>query len=81
MCFYGNLFDVKYFTAHSPGVNCMLQITKKWETSLQKEIPQDLYEMLKQQKDACDAMIEEKNKLISDFEHVSMMSIAIFNML
>ena len=52
----------------------MLQITKKWETSLQKEIPQDLYEMLKQQKDACDAMIEEKNKLISDFEHVSMIS-------
>ena len=27
--------------------------------------------MLKQQKDACDAMIEEKNKLIDDFEHVS----------
>jgi len=27
--------------------------------------------MLKQQKDACDLMIEEKNKLISDFEHVS----------
>ncbi|XP_067935770.1 dynein regulatory complex protein 1-like [Watersipora subatra] len=45
------------------------EITKKWETSLQKEIPQDLFEMLKQQKDACDAMIEEKNKLIDDFEH------------
>ena len=57
----------------------MLQITKKWETSLQKEIPQDLYEMLKQQKDACDAMIEEKNKLISDFEHVSMISNHTFN--
>ena len=57
----------------------MLQITKKWETSLQKEIPQDLYEMLKQQKDACDAMIEEKNKLISDFEHVSLMSNHTFN--
>lgn len=37
---------------------------------MQKEIPQDLHEMLKQQRDACEAMIEEKNKLIGEFEHV-----------
>ncbi|KAK2156744.1 hypothetical protein LSH36_206g03032 [Paralvinella palmiformis] len=43
-------------------------ITKKWESALQKEIPQDLHEMLMQQKAACDAMIDEKNKLINDFQ-------------
>ncbi|CAH1776094.1 unnamed protein product [Owenia fusiformis] len=44
------------------------EITKKWESALQKEIPQDLHEMLKQQKGSCDAMIDEKNKLINDFQ-------------
>ncbi|KAK2171357.1 hypothetical protein NP493_1066g02024 [Ridgeia piscesae] len=44
------------------------EITKKWESALQKEIPQDLQEMLTQQKSACDAMIDEKNKLITDFQ-------------
>lgn len=44
------------------------EITKKWESALQKEIPQDLHEMLMHQKAACDAMIEEKNKLITDFQ-------------
>lgn len=44
------------------------EITKKWESALQKEIPQDLHEMLTQQKSACDAMIDEKNKLITDFQ-------------
>jgi dynein regulatory complex protein 1 len=44
------------------------EITKKWELSLQKEIPQDLHEMLTQQKSACDAMLDEKNKLITDYQ-------------
>ncbi|CAD5115929.1 DgyrCDS4859 [Dimorphilus gyrociliatus] len=44
------------------------EITRKWESALQKEIPQDLYEMLTQQKNGCDALIEEKNKLINDFQ-------------
>merc|ERR1711988_730360 len=44
------------------------EITKKWEFALSKEIPQDLHNMLMEQKSACDAMIDEKNKLISDFQ-------------
>ncbi|XP_064597310.1 dynein regulatory complex protein 1-like isoform X2 [Liolophura sinensis] len=44
------------------------EITKKWESALQKDIPQHLHEMLRQQKSSCDAMIDEKNKLISDFQ-------------
>lgn len=60
-----------FLTLHRRNHGNAYQITKKWETSLQKEIPQDLHEMLKQQRDACEAMIEEKNKLIGEFEHVS----------
>ncbi|XP_032232774.1 dynein regulatory complex protein 1 isoform X2 [Nematostella vectensis] len=44
------------------------EITKKWEYALSKEIPQDLHSMLTEQKSACDAMFEEKDKLINDFQ-------------
>ncbi|GFO13898.1 dynein regulatory complex protein 1-like [Plakobranchus ocellatus] len=44
------------------------EITKKWESALQKEVPQSLHEMLLQQKRSCDAMNDEKNKLITDFQ-------------
>ncbi|XP_064652139.1 dynein regulatory complex protein 1-like [Lineus longissimus] len=44
------------------------EITKKWESALQKDIPQDLHEMLMQQKAQCDGMIDEKNKLINEFQ-------------
>lgn len=44
------------------------EITKKWEYALSKEIPQDLHSMLMEQKTACDSMIDEKNKLIHDFQ-------------
>jgi len=44
------------------------EITKKWEYALSKEIPQDLNAMLMEQKAACDGMIDEKNKLIHDFQ-------------
>ncbi|XP_044181862.1 LOW QUALITY PROTEIN: dynein regulatory complex protein 1-like [Acropora millepora] len=44
------------------------EITKKWEYALLKEIPQDLNSMLMEQKAACDNMIDEKNKLIHDFQ-------------
>lgn len=44
------------------------EITKKWESALQKEVPQSLHEMLLQQKRACDAMNDEKNKLITEFQ-------------
>jgi len=45
------------------------EITKKWESALQKEVPQSLHEMLLQQKRSCDAMNDEKNKLITEFQH------------
>ncbi|XP_076456963.1 dynein regulatory complex protein 1-like [Babylonia areolata] len=44
------------------------EITKKWESALQKEVPQSLHEMLLQQKRACDSMNDEKNKLITEFQ-------------
>ncbi|RMZ94279.1 Dynein regulatory complex 1 [Brachionus plicatilis] len=44
------------------------EIVKKWETAQSKEIPQELHEMLMDQKQLCDSMIEEKNKLINDFK-------------
>ncbi|RUS77198.1 hypothetical protein EGW08_015025 [Elysia chlorotica] len=44
------------------------EITKKWESALQKEVPQSLHEMLLQQKRSCDSMNDEKNKLITDFQ-------------
>ncbi|XP_074656888.1 dynein regulatory complex protein 1-like [Tubulanus polymorphus] len=43
-------------------------ITKKWELALQKDVPQELHEMLMQQKASCDGMIDEKNKLINEFQ-------------
>ncbi|XP_067665435.1 dynein regulatory complex protein 1-like [Haliotis asinina] len=50
------------------GAERFEEITKKWESALQKEVPQSLHEMLKLQKTACDSMIDEKNKLINDFQ-------------
>ncbi|ELU08983.1 hypothetical protein CAPTEDRAFT_182544 [Capitella teleta] len=50
------------------GAEKFEEITKKWETALQKEIPQELHEMLMAQKALCDGMIDEKNKLINDFQ-------------
>lgn len=50
------------------GAERFEEITKKWEFALQKEIPQDLHEMLTQQKTACDSMLDEKNKLITDYQ-------------
>ncbi|XP_055954259.1 dynein regulatory complex protein 1 [Patella vulgata] len=50
------------------GAERFEEITKKWESALQKEVPQSLHEMLMQQKTSCDSMIDEKNKLINDFQ-------------
>lgn len=50
------------------GAEKFEEITKKWEQALQKEIPQSLYQMLRQQKDACKAIVLDKNKLIKDFQ-------------
>lgn len=45
-------------------------ITKKWESALQKEIPQSLRAELKQQKDSCDQLVSDKNKIINDYQKV-----------
>eukprot|EP00112_Aurelia_sp_Birch-Aquarium-sp1_P006706 Seg1734.8 transcript_id=Seg1734.8/GoldUCD/mRNA.D3Y31 product="Dynein regulatory complex protein 1" protein_id=Seg1734.8/GoldUCD/D3Y31 len=44
------------------------EVTKKWDLALSKDTPQTLHEMLTEQKTACDAMIDEKNKLINDLQ-------------
>jgi len=44
------------------------EITKKWDYALSKEVPQDLFAMHNEQKDACDGMIDEKNKLINELQ-------------
>lgn len=41
------------------------EISKRWSAAGMKEIPQDLQDMLKEQTSACDAVIDEKNKLIN----------------
>ena len=44
------------------------EIMRRWEPALTKMIPQDLQEKLAEQKTACDAMRDEKDKLINDFQ-------------
>lgn len=44
------------------------EIVKKWESAQTKDIPQELHEMLMDQKHLCDSMIDDKNKLINDFK-------------
>ncbi|XP_059145951.1 dynein regulatory complex protein 1-like [Physella acuta] len=46
------------------------EITKKWSAAMQKEVPQDLHEMLLQQKRSCDSMNDEKNKIITELQQV-----------
>ncbi len=44
------------------------EIMRKWSTAKGKKIPQELQELLQQQKAACDAMSDEKDKLIGEFQ-------------
>ena len=45
------------------------EIMKKWShTSQHAKLPQALQDLIDQQKAACDEMLDEKNKLITDFE-------------
>ena len=44
------------------------EIMRRWGPALAKIIPQDLQEKLAEQKAACDAMKDEKDKLINDFQ-------------
>ncbi|XP_072029395.1 dynein regulatory complex protein 1-like isoform X2 [Amphiura filiformis] len=50
------------------GMERFEEITKRWDQSSSREVPQDLHDLLMQQKGLCDAMIDEKNKLINDFQ-------------
>lgn len=44
------------------------QITKKWETAMKKEVPQELKEMLELQRQLCGEMTSEKDRLIDDLQ-------------
>ena len=44
------------------------EIMKKWSQSDNKIVPQQLQEILKQQEQACQEMVDEKNKLVYEFE-------------
>lgn len=46
------------------------EITAKWEEGKQKRIPQALWDMLNTQQLHCAALIEDKNKLISELQQV-----------
>ena len=52
------------------GMERFEEITKRWDQASSREIPHDLHDLLMQQKGLCDAMIDEKNKLINDFQMV-----------
>ena len=44
------------------------EIMKKWSEGKDKNIPQEIQELLHQQKAACSAMTDEKDKLINEFQ-------------
>ena len=44
------------------------EIVRKWSQAEGKKVPQELQQLLQHQKDACDEMIQEKDKLITEFQ-------------
>ena len=44
------------------------EIIRKWSQTSKKKVPQELQDLLQQQKEACDEMIQEKEKLITEFQ-------------
>ncbi|XP_071803917.1 dynein regulatory complex protein 1-like [Asterias amurensis] len=50
------------------GLERFEEITKKWEQANTRDLPMELHDLLKQQKSLSEAMIDEKNKLINDFQ-------------
>ncbi|XP_038052211.1 dynein regulatory complex protein 1-like [Patiria miniata] len=50
------------------GLERFDEITKKWEQANSRDLPMELHDLLKQQKSLSEAMIDEKNKLINDFQ-------------
>ncbi|XP_065828940.1 dynein regulatory complex protein 1-like [Oscarella lobularis] len=46
------------------------EISKRWETLRPKAGAEELHSLLKKQKAACDAMIDEKNKLINELQQM-----------
>ncbi|XP_030830868.1 dynein regulatory complex protein 1 [Strongylocentrotus purpuratus] len=60
--------DEKLEAEAKAGMERFEEITKRWEQANGRDIPQELHDILMQQKALCDAMIDEKNKLINDFQ-------------
>ncbi|XP_071491809.1 dynein regulatory complex protein 1-like [Diadema antillarum] len=60
--------DEKLEAEAKAGMERFEEITKRWEQANGRDIPQELHEILMQQKALCDGMIDEKNKLINDFQ-------------
>lgn len=50
------------------GAERFEEIMRKWLQSKEKKIPQDLQELLQQQKKSCDQMLDEKDRLIAEFQ-------------
>ena len=50
------------------GAERFEEIMRKWLQSKDKKVPQDLQELLQQQKKSCDQMLEEKDRLIAEFQ-------------
>eukprot|EP00117_Sycon_ciliatum_P013649 scpid78251/ scgid14229/ Coiled-coil domain-containing protein 164 len=46
----------------------IFEVTKKWDVAKTKVLAQELQDLLVQQKQQCDAIMEEKEKLIGDFQ-------------
>ena len=63
--------DEKLEAEAKAGMERFEEITKRWEQANGRDIPQELHDILMQQKALCDAMIDEKNKLINDFQMVN----------
>ncbi len=70
-CFLLNVFRNEKLEAEAKaGLERFEEITKKWEQANTRDLPMELHDLLKQQKSLSEAMIDEKNKLINDFQMV-----------
>ena len=70
MFLYSPLRNEKLEAEAKAGLERFDEITKKWEQANSRDLPMELHDLLKQQKSLSEAMIDEKNKLINDFQLV-----------
>ena len=47
------------------------EITSKWALAKETTMPQELWQLLKQQQQQCALLLEEKNKVIGDLQQVA----------